>query len=542
VILQDVDDSSRKYTYTDLNTKVTQLGRHLMSSHDVNKGDVICLVAQNDVDTPLVMLAAFWAGAIVSPANPQYTVDELEYQLRDSKAKVVIADCNSLTRVQKACTRVGISHGNIILEGPRNLSASGPPHWTDIIKHKIDTTDATRPQISPRSDLAYLVYSSGTTGKPKGVRLSHYNVTSNILQAMAGECNMLSWNGSRGDTTFPPSPAGDSLIACLPFYHIYGLTLLIQVPLYLGLRILVMAKFELEKWCRLVQEHKVSLGFIVPPIAVLLANHPSVSKYDLSSIRICTSGAAPLGKSLIDACHARTGIRIKQGYGLSETSPVLCAQRWHDWNGKAGCVGQLVPNIEAKFCEIGEFDDVAELSEVLRGQPGELYVRGPNIFLGYHNNAAATAECLDSQGWFRTGDVGHLDSQGNLYITDRVKELVKYKGYQVAPAELEGCLHKHELVEDVVVVGVDSKTLSTEVPRAYVVRKGGMAAVREGEGEEMVRWLAERLAPHKRLRGGVKFVDSIPKSPTGKILRRIVRDAAKKEYKMLEEGGMRERL
>lgn len=484
------------------------------------------------------MLGALWSGAAISPANPQYTMEELVYQLKDSQAKMVVAHYTSKELVRKACAKVGILEANILLEG--TPVAHEYSHWLTPSSTK---DQVERPEIDPEADIAFLVYSSGTTGKPKGVRLSHFNITSNVLQAIAGEYNMLSWDGSRGNQDFPPSPTGDKFIACLPFYHIYGLTLLIMVPLYEGLHCLVMPKFELEKWCRLVQDHKVTLGFIVPPIAVLLVNHPCVPRYDLSSIRICTSGAAPLSRGLIDACYERTRIRIKQGYGLSETSPVLCAQKWDDWRKKAGCVGPLVPNIEAKFYAISDFScEQTNQDEVPEGSPGELYVRGPNIFLGYHNNESSTADCLDHEGWFRTGDIGYLDNEGNLYITDRAKELIKYKGFQIAPAELEGYLLEHPLVEDVVVVGVNSKLLDTEVPRAYVVRTGGMGAVREGDVEKLISWLSDRVAPHKRLRGGVKFVTTIPKSATGKILRRLVRDSARKEFALDEEAKMKLKL
>lgn len=507
----------------------------------MRKGDVVGLVTQNDVDTPPVIFGALWAGAVISPANPQYTADELAFQLRDSGATLVVAHPASLAVVQAACAKVGIDKTRIILEGPRHID-SRFRHWRDIAPSKKRHASA-RPSIKPKEDIAYLVYSSGTTGKPKGVRLSHYNATSNVLQGVAGECDMMSWCGAKGDADFPPAVEGDKLIACLPFYHIYGLTLLIQIPLHQGLLCLVMAKFDLEKWCQLVEEQRVSLAFIVPPIAVLLAKHACVMKYDLTSLRICTSGAAPLSQSLIAACYERTKIRIKQGYGLSETSPILCTQKWHDWSRKAGSVGALVPNVEAKFCEPRAAEnESSEAVEVPIGETGELYVRGPNIFQGYHNNSEATAQCLDERGWFRTGDVGHLDDEGNLHITDRVKELIKYNGFQVAPAELEGHLLEHDFVDDVVVVGVNSQVLNTEVPRAYVVRKGGLAAVEQGDDQRIITWLAGRVAVHKKLRGGVKFVEAIPKSAAGKLLRRLVQDNANREFARLEKSATQEKL
>lgn len=208
-----------------------------------------------------------------------------------------------------------------------------------------------------------------------------------------------------------------------------------------------------------------------------------------------------------------------------------------------GSTGWMLPNMEMKFCAVpgaeGESDGTKELP---RGETGELYVKGPNIFLGYHKKPEATAGCLTEDGWFRTGDVGYVNERGDLYITDRVKELIKYKGFQVPPAELEGYLVDNEMVDDVAVVGVESEELGTEVPRAYIVRKGGMRAVQRGDEERIASWLAAKVANHKKLRGGVKFVDAVPKSASGKILRRILKEEARKEYRELEEKKMKARL
>jgi 4-coumarate--CoA ligase len=300
---------------------------------------------------------------------------------------------------------------------------------------------------------------------------------------------------------------------------------------------LIMPQFDIEEWCRLVQDHRITYAYVVPPMLLLLSKHPRVGDYDLSSIRMVTSGAAPLSRDLVTATFKRTGIRVKQGYGLSETSPTAFYQRWEDWDTAIGSTGLLLPNMEAKFCEVsetGETEGWETRPELPRGETGELYVKGPNIFLGYHNKPEATKECLSADGWFRTGDVGHVDDDGNLFITDRAKELFKYKGFQVPPAELEGYLVDHELVNDVAVVGVEAPALGTEVPRAYIVRKGGVAAVEPGDDQTIMAWLAQKVANHKKLRGGVRFVDAVPKSASGKILRRVLKEEAKKEVKELE--------
>jgi acyl-CoA synthetase (AMP-forming)/AMP-acid ligase II len=396
------------------------------------------------------------------------------------------------------------------------------------------------PIISPKSDLAFLVYSSGTTGRPKGVRLTHHNMTANVQQALALE-GWLTWDGSKSVAGIPdaPRPGGDKILACLPFFHIYGLNCLVHSPVYTGVHTLVLARFELEKWCRLVQDHRVTYSYIVPPIVLLLCKHPAVEKYDLSSLRMTNSGAAPLTRDLVETLYKRKGVRVKQGYGLSETSPTIFIQRWEDWLSAVGTTGWMVPNLEAKFCAVpGAGDDSDGTKELALGETGELYVRGPNVFAGYHNNPAATAECLED-GWFRTGDVGFIDQAGNLTITDRVKELIKYKGFQVPPAELEGYLANHDRIDDVAVVGVESRELGTEVPRAYVVRRGGLSAVEPTDAAEIIAWLNGKVANHKKLRGGIKFVETIPKSVSGKILRRVLKEQAKKEFREEEEEKMR---
>lgn len=288
-----------------------------------------------------------------------------------------------------------------------------------------------------------------------------------------------------------------------------------------------MERFDIEKWCAHVQNYRITFSYVVPPVVLLLSKHPIVDKYDLSSLRMMNSGAAPLTRELVEAVYARIKCGIKQGYGLSETSPTTHTQPWEEWRTSIGSVGKLLSNMEAKYMTMPE--DESEPREVSVGEVGELYMKGPNIFQGYHNNPAATADCL-TDGWFRTGDVGYQDKNGNFYITDRVKELIKYKGFQVAPAELEGILVDHEAIDDVAVIGIESEAHGTEVPLAFVVRSAkskASGASAEQEAANIIKWLDGKVAYHKRLRGGVRFVDAIPKSVSGKILRRVLKAQAK---------------
>jgi 4-coumarate--CoA ligase len=302
---------------------------------------------------------------------------------------------------------------------------------------------------------------------------------------------------------------------------ILGLTCLLHQSCDRGFELVVMNKFEIERFCQIIEQYKVTFIYLVPPVLLLLSKHPSISKYDLSSLRMVNSGAAPLTRDLIEAVNKRITLPIKQGYGLSETSPTTHTQPWKDWNTTIGSVGKLLPNMTAKYInEKGE--------EVPVGETGEMALKGPNVFKGYLNRPELTKDCFTDDGFFLTGDIGHQDDNGNFYITDRVKELIKYKGFQVAPAELEGILVGHPKVDDVAVIGIFSAEQASELPRAYVKLAPGADANQQTE-KEIADYLQSKVAPHKRLRGGIRFVPEIPKSVSGKILRRVLKEEAKKE-------------
>lgn len=298
-----------------------------------------------------------------------------------------------------------------------------------------------------------------------------------------------------------------------------------------------MERFDLETFLRIIQDAQITFAYVAPPVLVHLANNPVVDKYDLTSLRMVTSGAAPLTRELVDTVHSRLKIRINQAYGLSETSPITHTQPWDEWYTSVGSVGKLMPNLTAKYLS-------PEGTEVPSGENGELCLKGPNIFKGYWKNKEGTAISFTTDGYYKTGDVGYHDIEENFYITDRVKELIKYKGFQVAPAgklsiqenirriafnrvtELEGLLISHQSVNDVAVIGVDQE--HTEVPRAYIVVPNGIERS-PTTVNEIRTWVDAKVSSHKRLRGGIRFVDEIPKSAAGKILRRNLKDAAKQE-------------
>jgi 4-coumarate--CoA ligase len=292
-------------------------------------------------------------------------------------------------------------------------------------------------------------------------------------------------------------------------------------PLHRGVTTYILQGFNLPQFCKVIEQEAITVAYIVPPVALALAKVPVVDEFNLKSLRFMHSSAAPTPKEVIIAVRDRLGVPVKQGYGLSEAAPGVCSQRSEAWDKPIGASGRLVPNMLARF--MSEDGD-----EVPSGSEGEICLKGPNIFKGYYDNPIATAESFDSEGWYHTGDIGKVDEHGNIYITDRLKDLIKYNGFQVAPAQLEDMLLGHAAVADVAVIGVYSDERATELTRAYVVAAAGYTGD-EQLGERLQKWLNERVAPHKKLRGGVRFVEAIPKSNAGKILRRVLVEQAKRQ-------------
>jgi acyl-CoA synthetase (AMP-forming)/AMP-acid ligase II len=278
-----------------------------------------------------------------------------------------------------------------------------------------------------------------------------------------------------------------------------------------------MPRFDLEEFLRVLQEQRITRALLVPPIVYALATHPLVASYDLSALELIGSGAAPLDAELARACARRIGCPIVQGYGLTETTTAVSTTAGAPLGSRHSSVGVLLPGTEARIVDPASGQDPGA------GEPGELWVRGPQVMRGYLNAEPATAAVLDPDGWLRTGDLCRADRDGYLFVVDRVKELIKYKGYQVAPAELEAVLSAHPQVADVAVVRSPDQEAG-EIPKAFVVANGPVDA------EALMAWVAERVAPHKRIRR-VEFVDEIPKGPYGKILRHILleRDLARPE-------------
>lgn len=476
--------TGRTLTYAEFASAVHRVAASL-HRRGFRKGDVFGIFSTNCPEYAVTFHAVAMLGGINTTLNPLYTADEAGHQLADAGARFLATAPMFLDKAQTAARQAKIEELFLFGEG-----GDATP-----FQSLLDSDgDAPEVEINPREDLVALPYSSGTTGLPKGVMLTHYNLIANMRQM-------------DGLEYFEQE---DILLCVLPLFHIYGLVVVLNMGLHLGATIVMMPRFDLDQFLGLIQTYRVTLSHIVPPIVLQLTKNPVVDNYDLSSLKIIFSGAAPLGEELSRACIQRIGCSIRQGYGMTETSPVTHSSPADPAKMKHGSVGPPAPNTECKLV------DPATGEELGANQEGELCVRGPQIMKGYLNNAEATARTIDSDNWLHTGDIGYADEEGHFYIVDRVKELIKYKGFQVAPAELEAILLTHPAIADAAVIPCRDDEAG-EVPKAFVVLKG------EAGAEAIMDFVAERVAPHKKIRL-LEFIDQIPKSLSGKILRRVLID------------------
>ncbi len=475
--------SGRSYTYGQIAGGVRSLAGGL-TKRGFRKGDVLAIMSPNLPEYPIAFHGVASAGGVNTTLNPTYTAEEIAFQLNDSRARLLLTIPPLVDKAKEAASRSKVEE--IIVFG----EAEGALPFASLLSGD----SAPILKIDPAEDLVALPYSSGTTGFSKGVMLTHRNLVANLVQTSA--CLDIKEE--------------EKLMAFLPFFHIYGMTVIMNQGLYRGATLVSMPRFELEPCLKAVQDYGVTRFFLVPPIVVLLAKSPIVDSYDLSSVTRAFSGAAPLDADTADAVSHRLGFRLSQGYGLTETSPVSHIVADQVQQVVPGSVGSLVPNTECKII------DVLSGEELGRNEDGELWMRGPQVMKGYLNNPDATRNSIDEDGFFHSGDIGHIDDRDEFFIVDRLKELIKYKGFQVAPAELEALLLSHPKIADVAVIGVHDEE-GEEVPKAFVVLKEPVS------GEEIMEFVAGRVAPRKKVRR-VEFVDQIPKSPTGKILRRVLRD------------------
>jgi acyl-CoA synthetase (AMP-forming)/AMP-acid ligase II len=483
--------SGRTISYAELPGLVDRAAASL-SRLGIGKGDVCAIFSPNTPEYPIAVLALARLGAVTTTASPLCTKDDLRAQLGDCRARILI------TVTSLAPTWVGAVAGSRVervftFDRPRpDGLADEQVRWFGDLLGEPGTPPTVT--IQP-DDLVALPYSSGTTGLPKGVMLTHRNIVANVLQTDAASHFL-----HEEDTT----------VVFLPFFHIYGFVVIGALGLWSGATLVVMPKFELEPYLDLVERYRATLLHVVPPVIVALAKHPSVACHDFSSVRKLFSGAAPLGADVIEQCVRRVGCVVQQGYGLTETSPAAHVTSDDPARIRYGSIGSPVANTECRVV------DPATRRDVAPGDDGEIWIRGPQVMRGYLNRPDATSATVDPEGWLHTGDIGHADEDGHFYIVDRLKELIKYKGMQVAPAELESVLLSHPAVADAAVVPLPDEDAG-EIPRAFIVLKAPATA------DELMAFVAQHVAPHKKVRR-LEFIDAIPKSPSGKILRRLLRD------------------
>ena len=480
--------TGRTITYGQLAVSVrrTALG---LADRGFGKGDVFAIYSPNIPEYAIAFFSVAAAGGVNTTVNPLYTADELHRQLVGAHAKFLVTIPQFLDKAIAAAENTFIEE--IFVFG----TAEGATPFATIA---VETDRPITVDIAPHTDLVALPYSSGTTGLPKGVMLTHHNLVANLCQTHRVE--QLSQD--------------EVVIGILPFYHIYGMVVIMSGALRVGATIVTMPRFDLEQFLGLLQTHEVTTAYLVPPIVLALAKHPLVDDYDISKLSNVMSGAAPLPEPVATACVERHDMVLRQGYGLTETSPVTHANS-RDREIRLASVGFALPNTEYRVVDLTSGTDVEPT------QLGEVWIRGPQVMKGYLNNLEATREMIDADGWLHSGDIGYADQDGYLFVVDRVKELIKYKGMQVAPAELEGVIQAHPSVADVAVIPVPDPETG-EIPKAFVVLKPGLQA----SADAIMEHVAARVAPHKKVRQ-VEFIDAIPKVPSGKILRRELRDRDK---------------
>jgi acyl-CoA synthetase (AMP-forming)/AMP-acid ligase II len=471
------------YTYGELAAGARHAAAGL-AALGFGKGDVLAMLAPNLPEYPIAYHAALLAGGAVVVLNPLDTVDDLATHLNEAGARFIVTTPSEMDKVTELTARTKLEQ--VIVFG----AAAGATSFYGLLDAGYAPPG---PPVDPGEDVATILHSSGSTGHPKGVLLTHRNMVANVYQT----------------SVVAPLGEGEKVLAVPPFHHAFGLIMTLNASLLQGATLVTMPRFEPEAFLKAIEDHRITRLYIVPTIAVLLARSPLVDGYDLSSLRSIVSGGAALDPEIALLCHERLGFHIGQGYGLTEG---LVSFMQLPGSVPNGSVGRNSPNVECKVV------DVTTGEELDRHQDGEILVRGPHVMRGYLGAEEATRKVLEPDGFLHTGDLGHVDEDGDLFIVDRIKELIKYKGQQVSPVELEAVLMTHPKVADAAVVGVPDEE-ATELPKAFVVVNGPTTA------EEIMAFVAERVAPYKKIRR-VAFVDEIPRTPVGKTERRSLKERA----------------
>lgn len=492
--------TGRKYTYSETRDASNYIARSLINM-GLRKGDVIALIAPNYPETVLAFLGILEANLVVTTVNPTYTPDEVKRQLQGSGAKAII------TVAEIARSTLEASRGALSPEAPFVVieDGTGPiPEGTIPFKDLLARGKSLPPVTSYQTisdDLAVLPYSSGTTGLPKGVMLTHKNLVANMEMADKTAAGKMWQNAT--------SEFQEVVPLILPFFHIFGMNVVTLPRLAHGTRLITLPKFIPELFIKTIMKGQVTGLFLVPPILLFINSSPYIKKEFLSNMHHIISGAAPMSKTDGERFYNKfqtNKTKIIQGYGLTETSPVVCLEMT---GLKPGSIGKNVAGCELRLVNPMTNEEVSG-----PGQTGELWVRGPHVMKGYLNNEAATREMIVENGWLKTGDIAYYDEEFDFVVTDRLKELIKVKGFQVAPAELEALLRTHPDVQEAAVIGIPDER-SGEIPKAFILPKKDA----KPNAEDIKNFIKGKVSDYKELQGGVVFVNDIPKNASGKILR-----------------------
>ncbi|KAI4498247.1 hypothetical protein M0802_006733 [Mischocyttarus mexicanus] len=501
--------TGRKYTYGQARDATNYIARSLRNLN-FKEGDVIALIIPNLPEWSLAFLGILEAGLVVTTINPYYTTEEMAMQLKLSGAKGIITGREIFHVVNKAVKNIQFGSSLIVVDDQTGPMMEGVIPFQDLI-----TRGKELPPLKTLSnsinDLAVLPFSSGTTGLPKGVMLTHTNLVAN-MEMMNFTVDPKMW--------IKPYDGIDQEVipAFLPFFHIFGMNGIMLPCLASGVKLVTLPRFQPETFINVLEKHKPTILVCVPPILMYLSVSPNLKKEHLSKVRTIFSGAAPITKKDVDRFYEKyqldnSNFHFAQGYGLTECSPVSFIEK----SGlKYSSIGKNICGCDAKLV-----DPITNVDIFEPGKNGELWIRGPHVMKGYYNNPEATKDILCDNGWMKTGDIAYFDEDYDFFITDRLKELIKVKGFQVPPAELEGLLRTHPDIQEAAVVGINDARCG-EVPRAFVVLKKDRKV---GE-EEIKNFIKDKVSEYKQLNGGVSFVKEIPKNVAGKILRVKI----KKEY------------
>ncbi|OIS96445.1 PREDICTED: 4-coumarate--CoA ligase 2-like [Nicotiana attenuata] len=487
------------YTYAD----VELISRKVAAGFNklgIKQKDTIMILLPNSPEFVFTFLGASYLGAISTMANPLFTQVEVVKQAKASNPKLIVTQECNLDKVKSYAFEHDVKVICIDSSSERCLHFSDlilNPGFASSIEH-----DLSEVEIQP-DDILALPFSSGTTGLPKGVMLTHKGLVTSVAQQVDGE----------NPTLYIHSE--DVILCVLPLFHIYSLDSVLLCGLRVGAAILIMQKFDIVPFLELIQKYKVTIAPFVPPIVLAIAKSAMVDNYDLSSVRIVMCGAAPLGKDLEDAVRTKfPNAKLGQGYGMTEAGSVLAmclAFAKEPFEIKSGACGTVIRNAEMKIMDLNTG------SSLPRNKSGEICIRGDQIMKGYLNDPEATAQTIDKEGWLHSGDIGYIDDDDELFIVDRLKELIKYKGFQVAPAELEALLLNLPYISDAAVVPMKDEQAG-EVPVAFVVKSSGCTITED----EIKDFISKQVIFYKRIKR-VFFVDAVPKSPSGKILRKDLR-------------------